>query len=191
MENIHSTLHNKTIQSSSSTDAAAALLNICYSLGYFSDEQKIQSLITEIKFDHGWLFGVFSYPKFIAEEVEKRNPDNKPGMFITLFRATDRQAAYPGWRADKQKSEMEAKERHWKEEAELAKLQCIAEARTSEVTCPSCKRIFTPNSGLGSCSCGCASRFVEEMGEYEFRNQESSELLDAFEKLEKSIYSAA
>ena len=97
-ENIQSRAEKRRVDKSSSRADAAAYQKIFIGLGYDFDKDAIQSLCEGLSPEV--LTSEYSYPEYIAAEVEKRDPDNRLGLFIHLFKADDRQAAYKDWRIE-------------------------------------------------------------------------------------------
>ena len=158
----------------------------------FSDfcinKRKAQELCAGL--DPSWLAGTFSYPEYITETVEKNYPDKpqdeKTRLFITLFTAEDRKAAFPQWRQE-QKAALA------KQEAQRQKVTAAAEhdrkletlKKAGPQSCGNCSgAIEAPNTTRGEClSCGYYYFLNEEAEAWEF--SEPISLSAEFNKLKK------
>jgi predicted Zn-ribbon and HTH transcriptional regulator len=94
-------------------------LNLCKKYGYNFDKQKMRELCAGI--DPSWLSVAFTYPDFIAETVEEnygdKPQDEKTRLFITLFKAEDRKAAFLQWKQEREAEEVRKIKAHYLEEA--------------------------------------------------------------------------
>jgi len=152
------------------------------------NKQKAQELCAGL--DPSWLSGTFSYPEYITETVEKNYPDKpqdeKTRLFITLFTAEDRKAAFPQWRQEQEAALA-------KQEAQRQEVTAVAEhdrkletlKKAGPQSCGNCGgAIEAPNTTRGEClSCGYYYFLNEEAEAWEF--SEPISLSAEFNKLKK------
>ena len=147
-------------------------INNCKSMGYSIDRQKAQEILS-MGINSTWLSGIFTYPEFIAEEIQRNYPgkplNEKRKLFIALLSKEDRKDEFPDWRKTCEAGAAAREERCRQQEADRERRRILDEARANPTACSHCGAAIAPDGERGVCpSCGYEYFFSEENGEWEF-----------------------
>ena len=142
-------------------------------MGYSIGRRRAQEILNT-GINPAWLSGIFTYPEYIAEYIQKVYPDKpsheKRNLFMALLIEDDKKDDFPDWRKTSEAEATARDERRREEEAARERRRILDEARANKPTaCGNCGAPLAPKGERGSCySCDYEYSFNYETGTWEF-----------------------